>query len=357
MKSHHVSVVLALLFLCLRIATASDQHSSQKTAPPAPRMSKQTRLDLIRAFEAELVYIRSPFPMGRKGLTLKDGEISPSGPELQRLVEMWGPAVKPGDAARITSIAIKDDRIHFEINGGPVKKRKWYERISVGGMGGEAPIAPTDPNANPRGSSVDLVFDHYIPELTPPQLKQLLRPVFDFDAKTALEAFLQTVPPKVQEAIKNHQVLVGMNREMVVYAKGKPPKKIREKEGETEYEDWIYGEPPQDVDFVRLVGDEVTRVETMKVSGEKIVRTQKEVEVTPQPSVAKTTEEAPRPDNAPTLRRPGEEPASTPTSSPKSRPPYPPNMLDRSSHLGSVLGQSDSESSKSELIWVGSVSI
>ena len=293
-------------------------------------MSKQTRLDLIRAFEAELVYIRSPFPMGKRGLTVKDGEVSPSGPELRHLMEMWGPAVKPGDAARITSIAIKDDRIHFEINGGPVKKRKWYERISVGGMGGEAPIAPTDPNANPRGSSVDLVFDHYVPELEPQELKQLLRPVFDFDAKTALEAFLETVPPKVQEAIKSHQVLVGMNREMVVYSKGKPPRKIREKEGETEYEDWIYGEPPQDVDFIRLVGDEVTRVEIMKVSGEKIVRTEKEVELSPQPTVAKGAEETPRPDNAPTLRRPGEEPPATPTSSPRSRPPYPPKILDRS---------------------------
>jgi hypothetical protein len=46
-----------------------------------------------------------------------------------------------------------------------------------------------------------------------------------------------------------------MNREMLIYAKGRPPKKIREKDGEVEYEEWIYGEPPQDVDFVRMVGD------------------------------------------------------------------------------------------------------
>ena len=63
-----------------------------------------------------------------------------------------------------------------------------------------------------------------------------------------------------------------MNREMVMASKGRPPKKIREKDGEVEYEEWIYGEPPQDVDFVRLVGDEVVRLEIMKVDGEKIVR-------------------------------------------------------------------------------------
>jgi ribosomal protein L21 len=101
--------------------------------------------------------------------------------------------------------------------------------------------------------------------------------VLDFNARNKEQAYLDTVPPKVKEAIQAHHVLVGMNQEMVLHAKGKPPKKVRERDGETQYEEWIYGEPPADVDFVRMVGDEVVRVETMKVGGEKIVRTEKEV--------------------------------------------------------------------------------
>ena len=319
MKPRLLWALLILLSVSLPSATASGQNSSsnQKASSPPPHLSSKTRLELIRAFDAELVYIRTPFPMGNKGLKVKDGVVSPNGPELQMLMTTWGPAVKPGDQARITSINIKSDHIRFEINGGPVKKQKWYQRIEVGGGGGTAPIAPSDSNANPRGSFVDLEFDHYVPELTGPELKQLLRPVFDFDAKSAVEAYLETVPPKVKEAIKNHQVLVGMNREMVIYAKGRPPKKIREKENETEYEDWIYGDPPQDVDFVRFVGDEVTRVETMKVSGEKVVRTEREVELAPKPALAQTTEPSARPANAPTLRRPGEELPNDPTVNPR----------------------------------------
>ena len=132
--------------------------------------------------------------------------------------------------------------------------------------------------------------------------------MFDFDAKSALEAYLETVSPKVKEAIKNHHVLVGMNHDMVIYAKGRPAKKVREHdggvEGGVEYEEWIYGTPPQDVDFVRFVGDEVVRVETMKVDGQKIVRIEKEVDLGA-PTVAKKQED--RPATAPTLRRPGEE--------------------------------------------------
>ena len=264
---------------------------------------------------------------GRMRIVAKDGKLSPGAEELQQMIAMWGPAAKPGDQARISDIQIKDDLIHFEINGGPVKKQKWYQRIQVGGMGGTTPIAPSDSNANPRGSYVDLVFDHYVPDLTPQQLKDLLRPVFDFDAKSAVEAYLETVPAPVKDAIKNHRVLVGMKREMVIYAKGRAPKKVREKDGETEYEDWIYGEPPHDVDFVRLVGDEVVRVETMKVNGEKVIRTEKEVNLEPQPSVAKGPEE--RPANAPSLRRPGEEtpnPAPADARKPSRPSADPPNI-------------------------------
>jgi hypothetical protein len=135
----------------------------------------------------------------------------------------------------------------------------------------------------------------------------MLWPVFDFDSKSPLEAYLETVPPKVKEAIQNHNVLVGMNREMVIYAKGHPDKKIREKDDQgAEYEDWIYGEPPHDVDFVRVVGDEVIRVETMKVGGQKVVRTAKEVDLGT-PTVASAAQKENKPVKAPTLRRPGEE--------------------------------------------------
>src|SRR5262249_6762648 len=212
---------------------------------------------------------------------IKDGKVSPGSEELSKLLALWGPSVKPGDRALITQFQMKGDRMHFEINGGPVKKKKWYQQIEVGAGGGVMTPGGTqgDPINNPRGSYVDLVFDHHIPDLSVEQVKEMLRPVFDFDSKSPLEAYLESVPPKVKDAIRAHHVLVGMNREMVIYAKGRPQKKIREKDGDVEYEDWIYGEPPQDVDFIRVVEDEVVRVETMKVDGQKIVQTEKEIEL------------------------------------------------------------------------------
>jgi hypothetical protein len=91
---------------------------------------------------------------------------------------------------------------------------------------------------------------------------------------------MDTMPPKVRTAMKNHEVLVGMNKDMVVMAKERPQQRTREKdESGKEYEEWIYGQPPQDVVFVRFSGENVVQVKTAKVGGEMIVKTQKEVDV------------------------------------------------------------------------------
>lgn len=306
MKPRRVVFVLTVCLFSVAASRADDRSSG---------LTDQHRMELIRTFNSDLVYIRTQFPMGKTGLTLKEGKLSPSGDDLNHLLALWGPSVKPGDRALITKFEIRGDRMRFEINGGPIKKGKWYQHIQVGANGNmNTPGGDQNPTNNPRGSYVDLVFDHHVPDLTVEQLKQMLWPVFDFDSKSPVEAYLETCPPQVKEAIKNHHVLVGMNREMVIYAKGRPPKKEREKDAQgTEYEEWIYGEPPQDVDFVRMVGDEVVRVETMKVNGQKTLRTDKEVDLGG-PAVATAAQKEERPAKAPSLRRPGEEaPPNSPT--------------------------------------------
>ena len=314
MRPRQTAVLVAMCLLCVGVCGAQEQDKDHDKGAKIP-LTEQHRLELIRTFNSDLVFIRTLFPMGKTGLTLKDGKVSPSGDTLQRQLALWGPSVKPGDRAIITRMDLKNDRIHFEINGGPIKKTKWYQHVQLGVGGGEmTPGGAQDVTNNPRGSYVDLVFDHHLPDLTVEQVKDLLWPVFDFDSKSSLEAYLESVPPKVKEAIQNHHVLVGMNREMVIYAKGRPEKKIREKDEETDYEEWIYGEPPQDVDFVRVVGDQVVRVETMKVGGEKVLRTEKEIDLGA-PAVATAAQRENQPLKAPTLRRPGEEGPDAPSDS------------------------------------------
>src|SRR5260370_28911177 len=160
--------------------------------------------------------------------------------------------------------------------------------------------------------------------MTVAELKKLLSAVIDFSEKSAVEVYRETLPPKIRDAIKKHEMLVGMNRDMVIMAKDRPEQKVREKDDKgKEYEDWIYGKVPQDVEFVRLVGDEVTMVKISKVVGQVVVKTEKEVDI--KDGVASLAalnagacrEEAPHPEETqqparkPTLRREGEQPEPT----------------------------------------------
>ena len=259
-----------------QVAAPHVQLSSQ-------HLTNQGHMLLLRGLQAEFVFLRRTFPFSEVGLTLKanSNQVGPDPQTIQKEIGLHGAAARPGDRGQITDVLIKDKAIVFELNGGPKKKTKWYQRIQVGGASGATtPLAGPD-NTMAHGSTLTLEFDKFVPELSPEQVKQLLAPVFDFSSKSATQAYADIMPPKVKAALKDHKALVGMTKEMVINGKGRPIRKIRETEAGSEYEEWVYGEPPQDVEFVRFVGDEVVQIKDMPMAGEKVVRTEREVDFPP----------------------------------------------------------------------------
>jgi hypothetical protein len=294
-------------------------------------MTKETRMQMIRLLNAEYAWVRKSFPRGDKGLTLKsDGALSPSERDVYMQVVQKGAVARPGERVQITNVEFKGKKVVFEINGGPLKKGKWYQRIQVMGSGGAAPVAPQPDNENAKGSLLTVEFKDYVPEMTLAEFREILKPVFDFTVKSAAQAYTESLPENVRNAIRDKKVLVGMNKEMVTYAKGRPPQRVRERgQNGQEYEEWIFGQSPQDVEFVRFQGDEVVQLKIMKVSGEKIVKTEREVKlndpsvlVATKPEVLQTTPPAAaKPAKVPSMRRPGEDVPNAPSKAPTSTPP------------------------------------
>jgi len=63
----------------------------------------------------------------------------------------------------------------------------------------------------------------------------------------------------MKKAIQDRKPVVGMDREELVAAIGKPDHKVRERDSDgNDIEDWIYGQPPSKTVFVRFRGDHVT---------------------------------------------------------------------------------------------------
>ncbi|MDE3202471.1 MAG: hypothetical protein KGN79_16295 [Acidobacteriota bacterium] len=243
-----------------------DRRFAQIT-PTDVKLSKvslntKTKLELIRVLQADQGFAMRPFPRGHKGLTLEaNGLLKPAGEDYVSMVTQEGLSAKPGDRVVITDLKIERNKIVFLLNGGPDFKHRFLRHIQLGTGTMTSPVVQDAYADQPMGSRLTLEFKGGVPEMTGKEVKDLLAPLISFDVKTPIQAFTDTLPPLLKNAILSHHVLVGMTTDMVLFAKGEPNHKMREMEGQMPFEEWIYGKPPQDVEFVRINGNRVIRVE------------------------------------------------------------------------------------------------
>lgn len=220
-----------------------------------------SRLLLIRGLDREIAVAKVALPRGKHGLFVNDkGQIDEA--EAKKELLKNGAGIQPGLPVEITKIEFKRHKIVFQINNGGKRRKKWWQHIQIG-MGGSMQSLDPQQQQNPiaYGSSITLTFPHgKVPDLTVARAKRLLSSVLDFHRKLPTELYSPNVPKKFREAIKKHQVLVGMNRDAVLSAKGVPFRKIHEtKPDGEEREDWLYGLPPH-VLFVVFSGGIVISV-------------------------------------------------------------------------------------------------
>jgi len=245
---------------------------------PKSELDPKTRLEVIRILQSEQGFAMRPFPKGHKGLTLvANGKLEPAGEAYLNMITSQGTSAKPGDRLVLTDVKIEHAKIIFDLNGGPDHKHRFMRHVQIGTGPMMNPVLQGD-DPDPVGARLTLDFNGHIPELTGSQVKALLAPLISFDVKTPVQAFTDTLPPQLKDAILNHHVMVGMSTEMVLFAKGQPESKTREMDGQMPFEEWIYGKPPKDVEFVRINGNRVIRLEVAKMGESPQIFTKDEVE-------------------------------------------------------------------------------
>ncbi len=236
---------------------------------PKTELDPKSRILLERDLQSDQGFANRPFPRGHKGLTLQaNGKLEPAGVSYLNMVVNEGLSAKPGTRVVVSDIKIDKSRIVLDFDGGPDFKHRFLRHIQIS-AGGPMDDPDTDPSlidqqGDPAGSRITLVFPNYVPDLTSAQVKALLAPLVSFDVKSPIQAFTDTLPAALKDAILGHKVLVGMNTDMVMFAKGQPNSKTREMDGQMPFEEWIFGTPPEEVDFVRINGNRVIRVEIAK---------------------------------------------------------------------------------------------
>jgi hypothetical protein len=297
---------------------------------PNGRLSERGRRELVRDFEAEQGFAHRILPLASTVTLQANGGLTPGAERYKELVYKKGQSAGVGDRVAVTALDFKPDRIVIDLNGGPYPRHRIMRhiQISVGG-------ASTNPNGlndgqEATGTRIVLVFEGGVPEISAPELKSLLYPLVDFGVKTGDQAYADTLPPVLRQAIATHQVLVGMSRRMVLAALGAPESKVRERQEDGEdTEEWIYGHQPQTIRFVRFRGDRVVLLKIAALGKPMEIHDQDELAVYHQQTDTHTVAEGDGAEQAtkagpPTLKNPGEVlPDETPAELQNKRVQYP----------------------------------
>jgi hypothetical protein len=238
--------------LIAALAAAGSLRADSKKA------AEDQHIELLRGLSAEWATVKVYLPRSKKPLdfdasgTWDQMKWAEAGREL-------GPAAKIGEMIQVTHVSIEKDAIMLELNHGTKNQGHWYDHVSAG-VGGVTPVG--DPNAivAANGTNIIVHFPNGIGSLTSTEFKKILAPVLDFDRHTVTEEYADTLTPQVKKAVQDKKAIVGMNREEVLLALGRPVRKSRETKDGEEQEDWIYGEPPGRMTFVTFAGNKVIRV-------------------------------------------------------------------------------------------------
>jgi len=249
---------------------ADPNASAPAVVPPppnAPPLSEQSKLQLLRYVDGEYAKMLTPLPGGKAGMHFKAG--APVDQDsVRKALMVGGAALNVGDSIQITKVEFHDRDIQFDINYGPKGKTSWRDKVQISGglglpvntstttTGQDAPVVPQK-----TGATIFLDFDRSVPDMTGDQLKAYLSRVLDFSKRSAAVQYVDSLPPKMREAIAAKRAEVGMDHEEVTAALGRPERKVRERDADgNDTEDWIYGKPPAKTTFVSFQGDKVVRV-------------------------------------------------------------------------------------------------
>jgi hypothetical protein len=225
----------------------------------ADKLSFDERMEIERGMDAEFATMKAALPRSKKALVIKsDGSYDKA--DWEEAMRDGGPTARPGDQVQITGVTIQSSKIIFEINGGTKGHGHWYDHVQMGtNVGGMQ--QPRTQQAAAKGTFVALVFPGPVPPINSVQIRQMLSTVFDFDAHSATQQYVEHLPEPIQKAIKQQKAIEGMDHDQVLLAMGKPHGKSRETDPQgNELEDWIFGEPPGKVVFVRFSDGKVSRV-------------------------------------------------------------------------------------------------
>jgi hypothetical protein len=242
----HRGFLASLICLCLSF-------------PLQAQISRDAKFELLRTVLADQAAARIAMPFGADGVEVSEnGEVNKE--KLDKEIKKNGQSIASGKVVTITDMSFTDNKVELELDGGGKNKRSFIDHIQVGIGSGGGPVRE-DPAKKAKGSKIVLHFAKKVPpDLKPEALKEMLKPVLDFNKQVAIQSPVDALPPEFREAVKAKEAKIGMDRDTVIMALGRPDKKVREKKDGVDVEDWIYFQRGLRAKFITFEDNVVVRI-------------------------------------------------------------------------------------------------
>ena len=163
----------------------------------ADKLSFDERMEIERGMTAEFAKAKVVLPRSKKPLVIQSSGQYDAGAWTTALQEQ-GPAARVGDEVQITRVLIEDNKIVFEINGGPKGGGHWYDHVQVGMNGGMSPVSKNQ-NTAANGTDLELLFKGGVPSLKSSDIHQMLSNVLDFEKHSAAQQYVETLPEPIKK--------------------------------------------------------------------------------------------------------------------------------------------------------------
>lgn len=239
---------LALLTLAVVVAPVLGQELNGSYK----RQAEQALDDMLMG---QTCVARVAFPAWKDGIDIDlAGDWDPS--RVTRRIKDHGVGIEIGEAAVVTDVKLKKDRIEIHLNGGG------YGTFGDAMLGSSSDMRRGDSAKRSGGSRINLRFGRKIrvEDVEPLKLIAWLAPILDAAALERRQA-LAEIPEEFRDAAERGEIVVGMSKKTVFAVLGEPKDRSVDAAADPPVEKWIYEPDAITTLIVTIQAGVVTKVD------------------------------------------------------------------------------------------------
>ena len=222
-------------------ASGTAAGPQQQTAKNDAPLQEESRMMILRSVDGEFARMLTPLPGGKKGFHFRAGEPIDQN-ALRKAIQSSGAALNTGDNVQITKLEFQGKEILVDLNGGGRKQGSWQDHVQMQDRPSDPAGADHQPDdedgrrragafrQKDRGDVLPGFRPHAAGHDAGPSEAVSERGAGFLEAAVGSGAMDRDAAAQDAGSHREKRAEVGMDRDEVLAAMGRPDRKVREQE-------------------------------------------------------------------------------------------------------------------------------